>query len=42
MCSKFIVPGTKAGAQLFLFDPEGNGVEIGAGYAEIKASVGLA
>ncbi|KAK9840660.1 hypothetical protein WJX81_007833 [Elliptochloris bilobata] len=35
---KFIVPGTNA-AQIFLWDPEGNGVELGEGYNEIAASL---
>jgi catechol 2,3-dioxygenase-like lactoylglutathione lyase family enzyme len=33
---KFTVPGTNA-AQIFLFDPDRNGVELGEGYAEIAA-----
>jgi len=31
---KFIVPGTSA-AQIFMFDPDRNGIELGEGYAEI-------
>lgn len=31
---KFIVPGTTA-SQIFLFDPDRNGIELGEGYAEI-------
>ncbi|CAK0785373.1 hypothetical protein CVIRNUC_008581 [Coccomyxa viridis] len=35
---KFLVPGTNA-SQIFLYDPEGNGVELGEHYDEIAKSL---
>ncbi|BDA47016.1 hypothetical protein COCOBI_09-4710 [Coccomyxa sp. Obi] len=35
---KFLVPGTNA-SQIFLYDPEGNGIELGEHYDEIAASL---
>lgn len=35
---KFELPGTAA-VQMFLLDPEGNGIELGVGYEEIEAKL---
>ncbi|EIE21785.1 Glyoxalase/Bleomycin resistance protein/Dihydroxybiphenyl dioxygenase [Coccomyxa subellipsoidea C-169] len=35
---KFLVPGTNA-SQIFLYDPEGNGIELGEHYDDIAASL---